>query len=341
MALTEWDEYLIHQIPATIDTVGSDDPHFMDRMVFLCHNAEGTLYLFAGLGVYPNVNVMDGFVTVRHNQIQRNIRVSRHLQNDRTHTEVGPLSIKVLEPMKRWSLHLDENRFGIGCSLEFNNRAVPYLIPPQEARGVQSHYNQVGVYTGAISLDEHKFAVDGFVGARDRSWGIRGPGVMRMFDVYFWIHAHFSNFAMTIIYLDILGSDQKVRKGAISYEDGTVIPIHDIRHRVEFLPGSKTYSKVTLLIEDAQGKERRLTANPISPPSYLAGAGYDDRHGLDKGSMHVEGEEWDVFDIVRSDPSRFIYSHRIAEVQLDQDFGVALVESSFGYPEDWRYEPTL
>jgi len=38
--------------------VESDDPYFTDRFFFTCHNAEGTLELMAGLGTYPNVNVI-------------------------------------------------------------------------------------------------------------------------------------------------------------------------------------------------------------------------------------------------------------------------------------------
>ena len=51
MAITEWDDYLIHQIPDTMDAVGSGDPHWVDRFFFGCHNAEGTLHLMAGLGI--------------------------------------------------------------------------------------------------------------------------------------------------------------------------------------------------------------------------------------------------------------------------------------------------
>jgi hypothetical protein len=341
MALTKWDEYLIHQIPGTIDTVGSDDIHFMDRMAFITHNADGTLYLFAGLGSYPNANVMDGFVCVRHKQMQRNIRVSRHLNNDRAKTEVGVFRVEVLEPLKRWGIHLGENELGIGCSLEFNGRFPPYLQTPENAKGVQSHYNQVGYYSGGISMDDQKFQVDRFIGVRDRSWGVRGPGIMRIFDVYFWIHAHFPGFTLSLTYLDTLGDHHKVRQGAILKDDGSVIPIVRVRHRIEFLTKSKIYTKVTLLVEDAQGKERVLIARPISSPAYLAGAGYDDRHGLDRGPLHVEGEEWDVFEVVKSDPSRFLYLHYVADFQLDQALGTGLIESSFGYPEDWRYEPTL
>ena len=73
MAVTEWDEYLVHQILAFIDTVEIDDPYFQDRFFFTCHSADGDLELMAGLGSYPNGNVMDGFVCVRHQGTQRNI----------------------------------------------------------------------------------------------------------------------------------------------------------------------------------------------------------------------------------------------------------------------------
>ncbi len=341
MPLTEWDAYLIHQIPGTIDTVGTNDPHFTGRMAFICYDSDGTLYFFAGLGTYPNVNVMDGFVCIRHNQLQRNIRISRHLQNDRADTEIGMLSFKVLEPLNRWSIHLGDNQFGIECSLEFNGRVAPYIKAMDNAEDAQSHYNQVGIYTGVIRLDDHEFEVDRFIGVRDRSWGVRRPGVMRMFDVYFWIHAHFTDFTLSFIYLDVLGGGRRIREGVMLYDDGRSIPITNIQHRVEFLPQSKIYRKIIWLLECADGIKRHLIATPLSPPADLAGAGYDDRHGLDRGLFHIEGEEWNVNQVTSSDPWRFLYTHRVLTFQLDQAVGKGLLESSFGHPEDWQYTPTF
>ena len=48
MAITKWDEYLIHQTADTIDTGMNNDPDFMDRLYIGCHDLEGTLHLASG-----------------------------------------------------------------------------------------------------------------------------------------------------------------------------------------------------------------------------------------------------------------------------------------------------
>jgi len=83
MAITEWDEYLIHQTADTADIRENGDPGFMDRLYLGCHNPEGTLHLAVGLGTYPNVNIMDGYVIVRQSNVQHNLRLSRYLKGGR------------------------------------------------------------------------------------------------------------------------------------------------------------------------------------------------------------------------------------------------------------------
>ena len=338
MAITEWDEYLIHQIPNTINTVGSEDPHFMDRFFFGCHNAEGTLHLMAGLGTYPNVNVMDGFVCVRHNNVQRNIRLSRHLQTDRANTEIGPLSCKVLEPLKRWGIYLGDNDYGIGCSLEFEGRVAPYLF-----RNLV-HYTQQGRYTGSITFEGQQFNADGFLGPRDRSWGIRRPDSFAALEVYLWIQAQFSDFSLSVAYVEIQDGAFRGGGGAILNDDGSIIPIVEMRHRIDFIPGFRAYTKVEMLLKDAAGKERHVIAKPISPESYMSGCGYDGRHGLDKGPFHVEGERWDDVSQPVGIKSPLFSTHhqqnqRDTEFQLDGELGMGLVESSFSNVETWQYKP--
>ena len=127
MALTDLDEYLIHQTGDTLDSPEGGNPDFVDRLYVGCHSPDGNVHLAVGLGAYPNKNIMDGYIILRHGSNQHNIRVSRHLQSDRALTEIGPLRIKVLEPHKRWGVYLDETDFGIRSSVEFHRRVPPFL----------------------------------------------------------------------------------------------------------------------------------------------------------------------------------------------------------------------
>jgi len=346
MLVTEWDDYLIHQIPDTMDAVQSDDPDWMDRFFIACHNAEGTVHLMTGLGAYANKNVMDGFVTVRYKNVQRNIRVSRHLQGDRAKTEVGPLSFKVLEPLKRWGIYLGDNDYGIRCSLEFEGRAAPYLFPKlggREGETPTNHFTQAGRYKGNITFEGQQFNADGFLGPRDRSWGVRRHGGFAALEIYLWIQAQFPHFTLTLVCGEMAGLS--LGTGAIVNDDGSVIPLVKARHRIEFLPGVRSYTRMELLLTDANGKERHFTAKPISPESYMSGCGYDDRHGLDRGPFHVEGEKWeDVSQPVAIESPLFATHHqqnqRDAEFQLDGESGVGLIESSFSRIETWQYKPS-
>ncbi|HXR02245.1 MAG TPA: hypothetical protein VN798_17825, partial [Pseudomonas sp.] len=154
MALTDLDEYLIHQTGDTLDSPENGNPDFVDRLYIGCHSSDGTVHLAAGLGVYPNKNIMDGYVILRRNNVQHNIRVSRYLDGDRALTEIGPLRIKVLEPHKRWGLYVDDNEYGFGCSVEFQSRVAPFLCPKLVIPGgvvSQGHYFQTGRFSGSIS----------------------------------------------------------------------------------------------------------------------------------------------------------------------------------------------
>ena len=83
-----------------------------------------------------------------------------------------------------------------------------------------------------------------------------------------------------------------------------------------------------MLLTDANGKQRNIIARPISPACYMNGGGYDDRHGVDRGPYHVEGERWDVSQPVAIDSPLFGMHQRDAEFQLDGEPGLGLIEDT-------------
>jgi hypothetical protein len=301
---------------------------------------------------------MDGFVCVRYQGVQRNLFMSRRLDDDRTNLTVGPLSIEVLEPLKRLKIELGDNDYEIGCSLEFQGRGVPWSRPFIEypgGFGKQAGYDQAARYTGSITFEGKKFNADGFFGGRDRTWGFRGSSLANksapkprepMYNdiVELWGFAHFSDFVLHIGFTWETPDLIIGRKGVICNNDGTVIPIVDQRHRIEFMPGFRQWAKAELLLKDAGGKERHLTITPISPACYLRGGGYT-RHGEDRGMYYMEGGKWDVsqpFAVRDESIGYFSMNHRIAEFQLDgEETGVGYLESMFGQAENWEYKPTF
>lgn len=347
MPITEKDEYLIQQAADTVDIGVNEDPDFMDRLYFGCHNPEGTLFLVAGLGTYPNINIMDGYVMVRQNDIQYNLRLSRHLQDDptktqpgdRTITRIGPLSIKVIEPLKRWGIHLDDNDYGIGCSLEFEGQVPSYGEKAPQAL-YYGHYNQMGQYKGTINIGSQQFNVDGFIGARDRSRRKKQAGQRGAARGHFFIQVHFPGSYLTLVYAPLWDGDFHWCQGAVLNNDGSIIPIVEMRHRIEFMPTVRALTRVELLLKDANGKERHVTAQPISPAIYFNGGGYN-HQGEDRGPLSIEGEQWDVSQPAGIDSPLFGFHEYIAEFQMDGETGVGILEASFSPVKEHEYEPNL
>src|SRR5919197_3441104 len=59
------DEYPIHQAPLSLAYVATSDRNFYDRSYFNAHACSDELILVTGLGVYPNLGVIDAYATVR------------------------------------------------------------------------------------------------------------------------------------------------------------------------------------------------------------------------------------------------------------------------------------
>lgn len=200
MAYGDWDEYLIHQIPTTIDHVGESDPHWTDRVYFNCHARDGSALLVCGYGVFPNTQQAIGYAKLaladgRHFDAS----MRRPLEGDRVTPFAGPMRYEVLEPRKRWRLQLGPNPSGLEYDIEYQARAPIWELKPLFIRkhGMavvnQQHIQQSADYRGWIKADGQKISVDGFYGSRDRTWGIRKHNEV---DMWVWFAAQFDDRAI-------------------------------------------------------------------------------------------------------------------------------------------------
>jgi len=344
MAITKWDDYLIHQTADTIDTGVNNDPAFMDRLYIGCYNPDGTVHLAVGLGTYPNKNIMDGYVVVRQNDIQHNLMLSRHLNGDRSDMHIGPLSIKVIEPQARWRVDLGKNDSAMECSLEFEGSVPPFLCKKIEfstpgGEFSNGHYFQQGKFKGNITINDDRIEADGFLGIRDRSWGVRpaGSSGADLLGVHFWIQARFSDVSIALVAAELFEGSVFFCDGAIQHHNGTVIPITEMRHRVEFMPTARALAGFEMLFKGDDGKERVLTGKLISPAIYLNAVGYD-RQGEDRGPLSIEVDKLDVSRPLGIDAPFFGINESIAEFSFDGKVGFGIVETSFNKGKDYQYK---
>ena len=70
------DEYPIHQLPLPVAWAGPSDRNFYDRCYLNAHDRTGEVFLVTGLGVYPNLGVIDAFACVRRGDLQHSVRMT-------------------------------------------------------------------------------------------------------------------------------------------------------------------------------------------------------------------------------------------------------------------------
>jgi hypothetical protein len=178
----ELDEYPVHQTPLSLARVGTSDRNFYDRYYFNGHDRTGQVFMVAGFGVYPNLGITDGFVTVKRGDSQTVARFSDALDGRSLRTSVGGLAIEVIEPLQRLRLTCDSDALSCDLTWEGSFPAVledaHLLMSPLRPTLDASRFAQTGSWSGTLTVDGETTEVtpDVWVGTRDRSWGIRPVG---------------------------------------------------------------------------------------------------------------------------------------------------------------------
>ena len=178
------DEYPVHQVPLSMAHMATSDRNAYDRSYFNAHDRSGEVFVVTGLGVYPNLGVIDAYATVRRGDLQRTVRFSDALGDDRMVQKVGAYQVEVIEPLHRVRVVCDAREHGMAFDLTFTG-SFPAVEEPrhmmrQSGRIIldAQRFAQVGTWSGKLVVDGEDMAVDDrlWVGTRDRSWGIRPVG---------------------------------------------------------------------------------------------------------------------------------------------------------------------
>src|SRR5690625_624633 len=179
--LSPLDEMPWHQIASTFDHAETSDPRFYDRHWYAIYDPAGNGAIQMTLGIYKNMNVVDGAIVVIVDGKQYNVRASRTL---RPHFEMecGPLAIKVVRPFREIVISIEPGDYPISGELTFTSTLDPeedaHHFERQNGRIVHNwaRYNQLGECSGWLNVDGKKISIDRWWTGRDHSWGVR-PGM--------------------------------------------------------------------------------------------------------------------------------------------------------------------
>lgn len=312
MAISAADDFLVHQTPHTFDTVFTSDRNFYDRYFFNGYARDGSVYFAVAMGVYPNLGIIDGAFNVVVDGRQYVVRGSRRLGADRMDTRVGPLSVQVVEPLKRLRVRVGRNKFGITADLVFTARSVPFEEPHFYRRSgpvVAMDYTRVtqhGSWTGKLSVDGKDFELKTpqWWGSRDHSWGIRNVGggdprgapqpVARQF-FWNWAPVNFDDLCTLYTVSENADGTRWHESGAIltPYPDATATEVA-VAHDLGFEKGTRVINAATIRLKPERGRELVLEFKPLYH-FLMKGLGYTDPkwgHGMWVGEDEVDGTQY-------------------------------------------------
>ncbi len=305
--------------------VGTSDRNFYDRSYFNAHDRTGELFLVTGLGVYPNLGVIDAYATVRLGDRQITVRTAAALGDDRSNQAVGPYRVEVVEPLRVIRLICDGDDHGLGFDLTWEGsfpavEEAPHLLR-QGGRIIldAQRFAQVGTWSGELRIEGEAIAVtpDRWVGTRDRSWGIRPVGeaeppgrAATELDPAFgfwWTYAplRFDDFALVLIL-------QEDGDGTRSLNDAVrVWPAASGRSpeqlgwpavEVHYRPGTRHPERATIRLVDRARAAVTVEIETLGAVVLSCGPGYNGdpewSHGQWRGHGWVEGSVVDLTDPV-------------------------------------------
>ena len=346
--LTRADDFPIHQTPEPIAYSGTDR-NFYDRYFFNGHTPEGECFFAAALGVYPHLNVMDASFSVIDGGVQRNLRASRCLRMERLDTRVGPITVEVVEPLRRLRLVVDSKEHGIGADLLFAAVARPIEEPRFRRRlGPRTFMDytrltQHGAYAGWIEIEGRRIDVEPrrWRGVRDRSWGVRPVGLSDPqppappeTPQFYWLWAplHFED---RLVLYDVAADGE----GEPWHESGFVVlpgesepeAMRATDSRIELRPGTRHARRATIRLRRKNGSEIEIELEPLGQ-FYMSGLGYfhpEWGHGVYKGELAVGFDRLEIASVNEAEPIaqhvQAIVRARLREGDVERD-GTGVLE---------------
>jgi hypothetical protein len=354
VVLTPLDDYPLHQTPEPVAHFGFPTRNAYDRYFFNGYTADGELFFAVAMGLYPNRRVIDASISVLVGGVQRSLHASGRAPLDRRHTEVGPIRVEVVEPLRTLRVVVDDPGRGVVADLTFSARTPAVEEPRFTQRQGQlvtfdyTRLSQWGSWSGSLAVDDRSWTLDelSVLGCRDRSWGIRpvgerdpggAPGSAPQF---FWLWAPI-NFDDRCTHFDSneygdgrpwhrYGSITAVLDSpdaALFGPDAATEPMRDSSWSIDWEPGTRRARAATIELVPWRDEPERIELEPVATFQML-GLGYlhpEWNHGTWHGELAVDDETWTVADLDPLDP-RHIHVQQLVRATWGGRTGVGVLE---------------
>ncbi|HET6964298.1 MAG TPA: hypothetical protein VFH58_05960 [Acidimicrobiales bacterium] len=312
------DEYPIHQVPLSMRYTETSDRNFYDRCYFNAHGRKGDLFLITGLGVYPNVGVIDAYALVRRGDRHYSVRMSDALEDRSLDARVGPYRVEVLDPLRRIRLVCDTAERGLGFDLTWEG-SFPCIDEPRHINRSGNRvmldgcrFAQVGTWEGTIHLDGEDIAVepDTWVGSRDRSWGIRptgepeppGRAAEEPREGFWWLYVplRFDDYALIVIVQEDPDGTRTLNAASRVWADGRHEQLGWPELDFTYRSGTRIPERLVMHMRTPDRRPLEVEVESLLPVPLHIGAGYgadpDWSHGVWKGRDWIDSAVYDLTD---------------------------------------------
>jgi len=352
------DEYPIHQSPLPMNRVVTSDRNFYDRCYLNAHDRTGDIFLVTGLGVYPNLGVIDAYAAARCGDRQWSVRFSDALTERSLDQRVGGYEIEVAEPLRRLHVRCAAPDGGVEFDLNWT-AAFPavqeeshLLLAAGRPILDASRFSQVGSWSGRLRVGDREFDVtdDQWVGVRDRSWGIRpsgepeppGRAAAEGMGGFWWIYMplRFESCALIVILQENPDGYRTLNDARRVFPDGRVEQLGWPRLDITYRPGTRHPEAARIFLTDPAGKAMTVEVETLAALPLHMGAGYggdpDWSHGRWMGRGWSDSAVYDLTDPAVAGRIPFGVVDHVARASLDGEEGWGLFEhATIG-----RHDPT-
>jgi len=295
--LTKGDDFPLHQTSEPVAFAGTDR-NFYDRYFFNGYSADGSTVFAAAMGFYPQLGIVDAAFCVVVGGTQYNLRASRRSGGERFDLSVGPITLIVDRPLEMLTLRVSAHDGPLAAELTFTG----FHFPIEEPRFIRrnstrlfmdyTRLTQNGRWSGWLSAEGRRIDIsDGWLGTRDRSWGVRPvglrdpqppPGGNLAQFFWLWTPCHFEDRSLFFHTNDDSEGQPWNRRAVIVGSDGTERHFDAVSFDAEWQPGSRRMTRLTADL----GGGRSLTMTPAGTVFAMSGLGYTHPqwgHGRDHG----------------------------------------------------------
>ncbi len=348
--ITRGDDFPFHQTAEPIAFPGTSDPNFYDRYFFHGYQRDASLFFAIAFGIYPNRRLMDAAVTVVYEGDQRILHASRTLiGGERFPLAVGPIRIGIVRPLETLEIEITDNEYGIAGHLRFEAIAPPIEEPRFQRRtGPRlwmdyTRLTQHGAWRGELVAAEKRFALEpqSFLGARDRSWGVRPLGqpegglpVTKPQFFWLWAPLHWGSYCLHFSVSEE-SDGQRWHEAAFVLQPGKAEESMtsesartQVNYTLAFEPGTRWIHSAQLSFDPSTTTGRIDLELQTRLRCFMAGLGYGQPvwgHGRYQGENVIGGEVWQAASMDPKIPM-FLHVQNLCEVRGNGIVGVGVLE---------------